>query len=129
MKYTMISIACLGLLQIFLAIYVSFNRFHHRISQGTPDDVEHPLHRAIVAHRNACEFTPILCILMLQLQYGASPAWTMWCGPALVLTRTCQALGLIQFSLRRPNPLRFVGTAGTYVIALVLVGVTFFSLT
>lgn len=128
MKYTMIAIACLGLLQMLLAINVSINRIQGRVSSGTPDDVEHPLHRAIVAHRNACEFGPILCVLLLALQLGPSPYWSIYLGPVTVLLRTAHAIGLTQFSLRRPNMLRRLGAGGTYVLSLVLVGTLFYTL-
>lgn len=127
MKFTMISIACLGLLQMLLAVNVSLNRIRGRISSGQPEDVEHPLHRAIVAHRNACEFTPLLCLLLLCVQFGASPIWTIWLGPISVLLRTFHAIGLISFSLRRPNMMRRLGAAGTYVLGFILVGSLLYS--
>lgn len=123
MSISLICIAALALLQFLLAINVSLNRMSSRMSHGVPEDPSAPLYRAVVAHRNACEYHPMLALLLYILPFAGQPAWSLWLGPAIVAVRTIHALSLIGSSLARPTPLRRLGAAGTYLLSLVLVGV------
>ncbi len=132
MTYTFVSVACLAALQILLALNCSLNRIILRRSHGCDEDPENSLYRAIVAHRNSCEYGPILCILLLVCSMIAAmgsgmPAWAVWLGPALVLTRVCHAAGILFFNLRRPNMLRRLGAIGTYLASLLLCGLIVYS--
>jgi len=120
MTLAFLSVAGLALLQILLALNVSLNRISSRTSQGCPDDPASPLHRAIVAHRNACEFVPIFCVLILCLPAAGQPLWSEWLGPLALVSRTVHAIGILQFTLARPNPLRRYGAMSTYLIGLTL---------
>lgn len=125
MRWALWSVGCLALLQLLLAIHVSMQRGRSKIICGMPDDPEHPLHRAVAAHRNACEYIPLLCLLILIPQVHGAPEWSLWLGPALVLARCSQALGLLNFTLTRPNPFRMLGSALTFGLGLTLVGLIF----
>ncbi|MFN8608273.1 MAG: MAPEG family protein [Vulcanimicrobiota bacterium] len=132
MAYTYFSVACLALLQILLAFNCSLNRMMLKKSHGCDEDPENSLYRAIVAHRNCCEYGPILCILLLVCSQIAMfgekmPAWWIWLGPVLVLVRVAHAASILFFSLRRPNPLRRLGAGGTYVLSLLLCGLIIYS--
>lgn len=132
MAYTYVSVACLALLQILLAFNCSLNRMMLKKSHGCDEDPENSLYRAIVAHRNCCEYAPILCILlMVCAQIGMfgekMPNWWIWLGPAVVLVRAAHAASILFFSLRRPNPLRRLGAGGTYILSLVLCGLIVYS--
>lgn len=132
MAYALVSVACLALLQILLALNCSLNRIMLKKSHGCDEDPANSLYRAIVAHRNACEYGPILCILLLVCSGIAAmgtelPAWSTWLGPALVFIRVSHAAGILFFNLRRPNALRRLGAIGTYVLSLVLCGLIVYS--
>lgn len=129
---TFMSVACLAALQVLLALNCSLNRIILKRSHGCEEDPANSLYRAIVAHRNSCEYGPILCILMLVCSVIASmgsgmPTWAAWLGPALVLIRVCHAAGILFYNLRRPNMLRRLGATGTYLISLLQCGLIFYS--
>ncbi|MBN9416242.1 hypothetical protein ABS71_12415 [bacterium SCN 62-11] len=129
---TFISVACLAILQILLALNCSLNRIILKKSHGCEEDPGNSLYRAIVAHRNACEYGPILCVLMLVCSVISSmgagmPTWAVWLGPALVLVRVLHAAGILFFNLRRPNLLRRLGAIGTYFFSLFLCGLIVYS--
>ena len=132
MAITFVSVACLAALQILLALNCSLNRIILKKSHGCDEDPENSLYRAIVAHRNAREYAPILCILLLVCclisTYGSGmPVWVVWLGPALVLVRVSHAGSILFFSLRRPNILRRIGAIGTYTLSLLLCGLIVYS--
>jgi len=121
MDITLICVASLALLQILLAMMVSLQRIRGRISQGMPEDPEHPLCLAVVAHRNAAEYIPLMCLLLVMLQLKGSPMWSTWLGPLCVLVRVAHAVSIIHFGLRRPSLLRRLGAAGTYATTLAMI--------
>ncbi len=132
MPITFVSVACLAALQILLALNCSLNRIILKRSHGCDEDPENSLYRAIVAHRNACEYGPILCILLLVCAmistYGSGmPTWAVWLGPALVAVRVCHAASILMFSLRRPTIWRRIGAIGTYVLSLLLCALIVYS--
>lgn len=132
MTYAFVSVACLAALQILLALNCSLNRIILKRSHGCDEDPENSLYRAIVAHRNACEYAPILCILLLVCAMIAAmgsglPAWTVWLGPAVVLVRVCHAASILLYSLRRPTILRRIGAIGTYLLSFLLCGLIVYS--
>jgi len=132
MGITFVSVACLAVLQILLALNCSLNRIILKRSHGCDEDPENSLYRAIVAHRNSCEYGPILSILLLVVGMIASmgagmPAWYAALGPAVVFVRVCHAASILLFSLRRPTILRRIGAGGTYLLGLLLCGLIFYS--
>ena len=121
------SVAILAILQFLLAFNVSMNRIATKTSHGCSDDPNDPLYRAIVAHRNASEYTPIFCILIVVAQMAYAPTWTIWLGPLVVLVRVIHAFGIVQFTLRKPNPFRRLGATFTYLLGLLLAGLILYT--
>lgn len=126
MRTVFLSIAALALLQSFLALNIAYMRMRYKVFVGAPDDPENPLYRARLAHSNAVEFGPILCVLMLCMElYGHQFAILPGVYAAIVLCRVCAAIGLLNFSPAKPNPLRAIGLCGTVLamigLALVLI--------
>lgn len=121
------SVACLCILQILLALNVSLNRIASKTSHGCSEDPNDPLYRAVVAHRNACEYGPLFCVLIVVAQMAYAPAWSVWLGPAVVVVRVMHAIGIVQFSLRKPNLFRRGGATFTYILALLLAGLILYT--
>ena len=119
MQTAYLCIALLGLLTFGLALNVSMNRRRRRIPIGLGDD-DGPLHRASVAHSNAAEFNPLLCIMMLALERWGSANWVVWLFGASVAARYLHTYGLLSHSLHRPHWSRVGGAAGTYVCGLLM---------
>ena len=119
MKIAFISIASLALLQLGLVINILYLRARHSVYLGAPDDSEHPLFRARLAHSNAVEYAPILCILMLCLElYGHQLAFMPWVYGFTVAARYFHALGLVNFDPNKPNAFRAIGMGGTLLVML-----------
>lgn len=121
MKIAILCTAFLALLQLGLALGISGMRWKFKRSVGAPDDIDHPLSRARTAFSNCAEWHPLLIALMLVLQMGGAPAWSVWLSPAAVMARYLLVIGLVTYSNRRPNLVRFLGAAGTYLCVLLLV--------
>ena len=114
MKIAFISIASLALLQVGLVLNILFLRGRHSVYLGAPEDSEHPLFRARLAHSNAVEYAPILCILMLCLElYGHQLGFMPWVYGLTVASRYLHALGLLNFNPNQPNAFRALGMGGT----------------
>lgn len=120
------SVACLALLQFLLAFNVSLNRMAAKRSHGCSDDPNDPLYRAVVAHRNASEYGPIFCILIVIAVYAA-PAWTSYLGPTVVVVRTVHALSIVFLTLRKPNIWRRLGAGLTYTLGILLSGLILYT--
>lgn len=120
MDIAIASVACLALLQFLLAFNVSLNRMASRRSIGHSEDPADPLHRAVVAHRNACEYAPMFSILILLGPAAGTPAWSLWLGPTVVLVRVVHAASLAHFTLGRPTMLRRLGAGLTYTLGLLM---------
>ena len=126
MRTVFLSIAALALLQSFLVLNIAFMRMRYKVFFGAPEDPENPLFRARLAHSNAAEFGPILCVLMLSMElYGHQFALMPAVYGSIVLCRVCAAIGLLNFSPAKPNALRAIGLCGTLAaivgLALVLI--------
>ena len=116
MKIVYISIATLALLQIGLVANILFLRNRHAVYVGAPDDGDHPLFRARLAHSNATEYTPMLCLLMMSLEhYGHQFSVMPWVYGVAVASRFAHALGLLNSNPTRPNPFRLMGMVGTLI--------------
>lgn len=127
MGISFVSVACLGLLQFLLAVNVSLNRLVSKTSHGCPDDPNDPLYRAVVAHRNACEYNPMFCILLLVSVAAGAPPWSIWLGPLVVVARVAHAASIVLFSLRKPTMLRRLGASSTYLLGLLLSGLILYT--
>jgi len=120
MKIAILCTVFLALLQLCLALGISSMRRKFRISVGSPEDPNHPLCRLRVAFSNCAEWHPTLIALMLLLQMSGAPSWSVWLSPLVVMARYLLVAGLVTYPNTRPNGLRFVGAAGTYLLTLTL---------
>lgn len=109
-------ICVLGLLLFGLGIAVSAQRFRSRTLDGHSDAPDDPLHKLVCAHANTAEFAPFLAVLMLYLGLQQPAAGTVALMVAVTLCRGLLVVGLLSGSLARPNPLRFIGALGTYLL-------------
>jgi uncharacterized membrane protein YecN with MAPEG domain len=115
------------MLQVLLALNVSLNRILSKTSHGCSEDPNDPLYRAVVAHRNACEYGPLFCILIVVCQLAYAPPWSVWLGPVAVVVRTMHAVGIVNFSLRKPNLFRRAGATFSYLLGLLLSGLILYT--
>ncbi|WP_108125125.1 MAPEG family protein [Saccharospirillum mangrovi] len=107
-----------ALLLLVLALNVSLVRRRHNIANGDGD--EPAVRRAIRAHANGIEYTPIFALLVLALSLQLTADW--WLGVLVLgftLGRVMHALGMLG-----PNRLlRFWGAAVTYLWTAAAIGV------
>lgn len=120
MKIAILCTAFLALLQVGLALSISRMRWKYKLSVGVPEDSDHPMCRVRTAFSNCAEWHPTLIALMVILQMGGGPSWSVWLSPLAVAARYCLVLGLVTFSNKRPNMARFLGALGTYLSVLLL---------
>lgn len=116
MMISYVCVAMLGFLVFGLGLNVSLNRMKGRRSVGITDDPNDPLHRARVAHSNACEYCPMFAILILLSQGKVATILAI----LAVVSRYAHAFGILAFTLKKPNPFRYWGSAGTYTSGLLL---------
>jgi hypothetical protein len=122
MTVATVCIALLGLLVFGLGWNVSRIRRGMKIGIGYPPDPTHPLHKACRAHANACEYAPIMAVLMLLIGSREPAAWVVWVFMAATAARFLHAMGMLASpTLAAGHPLRVVGAGGTYLTGLVLV--------
>lgn len=127
MKIAILCTAFLALLQLGLALTISLLRRRYRLSVGSPDDPDHPLSRARTAFTNCAEWHPILIAMMLVLQMSGGPGWTIWISPLVVAGRYLLVAGLMTYPNTRPNGLRVLGAALTYLATALLIGLILYS--
>lgn len=114
-------IGFLGLLVVGLGLRVSLLRGSTKQSIGYKEDPCDPLYKCVRAHANACEFSPMLAILIYALAGEGYGWWTSFLFVAAVVVRYLHAAGmLLSPTLEKPQPLRFVGALGTYLVGIAL---------
>ena len=122
MATAMMCTGLLGLLVFGLGFAVSMTRAKTETIIGTNSDPTDRLYKMVRAHGNATEYAPILAVLMVVVAMAGEPAtWVVWMMIAVTAFRYVHAAGMIAFpTLDKPNPLRFIGSVGTYVGGLAL---------
>jgi hypothetical protein len=119
-----LAVTCVGVLALLvfgLGLGVSLTRGATSTSIGYNPDPKDRLYKMVRAHGNACEFNPMLAILILYLASRNPEAWVAWVFIAATASRVLHAAGMILSpSLAKPQPLRFVGALGTYMTGLAL---------
>jgi len=119
-----VAVLCTGLLGILvfgLGLSVSLVRGSTRTNFGYSTDPTNRLYKLVRAHGNAAEYAPMLAVLMLYLGSRGPGRGLIVAFIGATVFRYLHALGMIlSKSLDRPDPLRFVGALGTYVIGLIL---------
>jgi uncharacterized membrane protein YecN with MAPEG domain len=126
MNVTYQCISSLIFLQLALALNVSRLRGQTNTLVGASTDPGDPLHKARIAHSNACEFIPALCVLMLCLErVGVGPSMG-WLFRAVVVARFSHAFGIVlPARMDRPNLLRLIGATGSLLLGLIMAGYLF----
>lgn len=108
--------APIGLLAIALALRVVMLRRRYQVGVGTGGQPE--LARAVRAHGNLLEYTPLALLLLLLLESGGARTVLLHgIGSALLIGRLLHAWGLSQHSGVSFG--RFYGTALTWVAMIV----------
>ncbi|MBU0538986.1 MAG: MAPEG family protein [Gammaproteobacteria bacterium] len=121
MNIALLCIALLATLCIALGIAVSLNRMKQKQGSGCPSDPKDTLHKYIRAHANTIEFAPVLMVLMYILSQSQMASWVLWSIILATVSRFVLVAGLIfPRTMARPNPLRQLGAAGTYIFGLAL---------
>ena len=117
----------LAILYIWLSASVIKIRRREKIGLG---DGGHPeLLKAMRAHANFAEYTPILVIIMLTLELSNAPIWTLHIfGALLVVSRSIHAFGLLKtqgtsygrfIGMVITFSLLFLGSLATIALALI----------
>ena len=122
MDLAIVCVGLLGLLVMGLGLRVSLLRGSTSQTIGYKDDPADELYKWVRAHANACEYAPMLAILIFAL---ASTGFRGWGGSlyiAAVAVRYAHAAGMVLSpTLAKGHPLRFGGALGTYVVGFLLV--------
>jgi hypothetical protein len=118
MQVTTFTAAVLGLLLLVLSYRVSKVRMSARISMG---DGDNPLLvERMRAQANLAEYAPMLLILMGLVEYGTGYSVALGViGVVTIVARLAHAIGM---GKPAPNNYRVAGTAGTWIVLLVLSG-------
>lgn len=114
-------IAALGLLLFGLGLAVSAQRFRTGTLTGHGADPAGLLHRLIAAHGNTAEYAPYLAVLFLYLGSREPAPATVLLIVAATACRFLLVFGLLGWqTMDTPNPARFVGALGTYLLGAAL---------
>lgn len=121
MSTAIICTMLLGILVFGLGLLVSLGRGQTNTNIGHSTDPTDPLHKRVRAHANACEYAPMLAVLMLFIGSREPSLWVEWTMVLATVARYLHAGGMIfPATLDKPNPMRFAGALLTYVAGLVL---------
>jgi uncharacterized protein len=117
MRAYLVCSAILVLLYFALALNVSLTRGRTKTGIGSGDDVNGPLNKAVRAHGNAAEYTPIFVALFLYFLMSGAGGWITWVVVGVTIARVCHAIGMLATQNFRgpPHVLRSIGALGTYV--------------
>jgi uncharacterized membrane protein YecN with MAPEG domain len=93
---------------------------------GGESDPESKLYQAQRAHGNTIEYAPILAVMIFALGQSPQPNWVLWSMVAVTFFRYLFVLGiLLPATMNEINPLRFIGSLGTFLLGFVLVAAIF----
>ena len=116
LEVTTFTAALCGLIYLLLSYRVSQTRMAEKISMGDGGNAD--LITRMRTQANFGEYVPIILILLGLIEAGTG--YSVFLGimaVALILTRILHAVGMGRSS---PNPFRIAGTAGTWIVMLVL---------
>ncbi len=113
--------AALGFLLFGLGLAVSAVRGTSQTFIGHDADPAGQLHKLVRAHANTAEYAPYLAVIILYLGAHNPAPWVVWDMIAVTVLRYVFVAGMVlPATMARPNPLRFIGAAGTYFTGLAL---------
>jgi uncharacterized membrane protein YecN with MAPEG domain len=120
-QVALVCTALLGLLLFLLGLSVSVARRRMRVGSGTDANPASLLHKLSRAHGNTAEYAPFFAVLFLYLGSRNPSDLVVWLIVAATICRFLLALGLVAWpTMARPNPARFIGALGTYVLGAAL---------
>jgi uncharacterized protein len=123
MNVAMVCAGALGLLLFFLSFAVSMVRLRTGIGIGTDGSSTSLATRSVRAQGNAAEYIGAFMVLFVILGSRDPAAWVEWTMVTATVARYLHAAGMyLSPDLNNPQPLRFVGSALTYLTGLVLSG-------
>jgi uncharacterized membrane protein YecN with MAPEG domain len=106
----------LVLLYFLLAFNVSLTRGREKTGIGSGSDPSGPLNKSIRIHGNASEYIPLFVALFLYFNSVGASGWVVWVVVLVTICRFLHAIGMqMSRNLNRAQPLRFVGSLGTYL--------------
>jgi len=121
MNTALTCIGLLGLLVFGLGVRVSLLRTSTNTLIGSSTDPADPLYKWMRAHGNACEFVPMLALLIYVAAMRGPSGFMKLVMVLAVLARYLHAAGMVaSSSLDQPQNLRFAGALGTYITGLLL---------
>lgn len=108
--------AVMGLLLLALSYRVSQSRLAAKVNIGDGGNAE--LFSRIRAQANLAEYVPTILLLMALVEYATGYSILLGvCALVTILARVAHAIGM---GRPAPNPYRVAGTAGTWIVLLVL---------
>ena len=126
MSIYLICIAMLGLLCLGLGFNVSMIRAKSSTLYGGESDPESKLYQAQRAHGNTIEYAPILAVMIFALGQSPQPNWVLCSMVAVTFFRYLFVLGIqLPVTMNKINPLRFIGSLGTFLLGFFLVAALF----
>jgi uncharacterized membrane protein YecN with MAPEG domain len=128
MNIALLTSGLLALLFFILSFLVSLTRGRAQRGFGNEADSTAWLSKVVRAQGNAAEYIPLFIVLMLILELEGSPNWADWVYIAACAVRYCHAAGmLLSPDLNTANPLRFIGSLGTYLCGFLLAGLVVYA--
>lgn len=121
MNIILLCSAILVIVYFLLANNVSRVRRTSHLGFGMADEPSGPLNRAIRAHGNSAEYTPIFLVLFFYFLSVGAGGWITWVVVVVTFCRVLHPISiLIAPDLNAIYPPRFVAAVGTYLAGLVL---------
>jgi len=122
MSVPLICVSLLGLLLFVMGFRVSMARAATQTIYGGEENPESTLYKAQRAHGNTMEYVPFLAVMMLALSQSDQPTWVIMSMILATFFRYLIVAGiLLPATMAEPNPMRFLGSLGTYISGLALV--------
>lgn len=113
--------SALGLLLFGMGMAVSAVRGRSNTFIGHDTDPTGQLHKFVRAHANTAEYAPYLAVIILFLGARNPAPWVVGTMIAVTVFRYLLVAGMVlPATMAKPNPLRFIGAAGTYVAGVAL---------
>ncbi len=121
METAIVCCVLLAILYFALSLTVSLTRAKQERGFGYDQDSSAWLSKVVRAHGNASEYIPLFILLIFVAGNEGAAPWGNWAYIAATASRYLHAAGMLSSSdLNKPNPLRFIGSLGTYLSGFAL---------